>query len=109
VRNLGNLLEPPGRIYVEIHINGPKTNPTIESRFTVLIFVIATPRSTDNIYQYINVANQFHDFLEQLAIMVPDAGCLVQDGILRVEDLGFIDKAETIRQAKVTCEVNLDY
>jgi hypothetical protein len=67
------------------------------------------PQSTDNIYQYINVANQFHDFLEQLAIMVPGAGCLVQDGILKVEDLGFVDKVETIRQAKVTCEVSLGY
>ncbi len=108
VRDAGNPLLHPHRIYAEIRITGSRTNPTIESRFTVTILVIATPASTDNVYQYIDVANQFHDYLQSLALQVPAVGCLIQDGLLKVEDFGFVDKAETIKQATVTCEITLE-
>jgi len=109
VRKAGNPLLHPSRLYAEIRIPGSKTNPVVESRFTVIILIIATPSSTDNVYQYIDVANQFHDYLQKLALQVPTVGCLVQDGVLKVDDFGFVDKAETIKQATVTCEISLEY
>lgn len=108
VRVQGNPLLHPSRLYAEINMTGPRTNPAVESRFTITVLVLATPSGSDNVYQYVDVANQFHDFLARLVLQIPDVGCVVQDGTLKVDDFGFVDKAETIKQATVTCELSLE-
>lgn len=108
VKIVGDTTLHPARLYAEIRITGPVTRPTIENRFTVIVLIISIPAAADNMYQYIDIANQFHDLLQNLSLSVPDVGCLTQDGRLKVEDFGFVDKAETIKQATVTCDITLE-
>lgn len=98
----------PARLYGEFRLTGPKTKPTIENRFTLHILIIAIPAATTNAYQYIDMANQFHDHLENLALTIPNIGCLRQDGKLHIEDFGYVDKPETIKQAMVICDLLLE-
>ena len=109
VRDAGNLTAPPARLYVEVNINGPKTNPTIDAKFNLTLLVIAIPPPTDNFFQYVDIAHQFQRYLNGLFIIIPDVGCLMQDGTILVKDLGYVDRVETIRQAKVLCEFILEY
>ena len=108
VKIVGDTTLHPARLYAEIRINGPVTRPTIENRFTVNILVISLPAASANAYDYIDIANQFHDVLENLTLTVTGVGCLTQDGRLKVTDFGFVDKAETIKQATVTCDIILE-
>lgn len=103
-----NPLVHPAPLYAEIRVDGPTTTPTIKHLFTVTVLVIALPATDTNIYQYLDTANQFHDYLEELALTIPDVGCLTQEGELRVSDFGYVDRAETIKQATVTCDVILE-
>ena len=108
VKVTGDSTLHPARLYGEFRLTGPKTRPTIENRFTLYILIIAIPDATTNAYQYIDIANQFHDYLERLALTIPAVGCLRQDGKLNVEDYGYVDKAETIKQATVICDLLLE-
>lgn len=110
IRDAGNLVSPPPpRLYAEIHLTSSKTNPTVDSRFKLILLVFAIPRSSDNFFEHIDVAYQFRRFLNGLYVIIPDVGCLTQEGLLTVQDLGFIDKAETIKKAKVLSDFILEY
>ena len=108
VKATGDSTMHPARLYAEININGPITKPKISQRFKLNILVIAIPRPEDNVYSYIDIANQFHDILQALALTVPNVGCLSHDGDINVLDFGYVDKAETIKQATITCDIILE-
>lgn len=99
----GDTAAHPARQYIEIRVNGPETQPGIQSKFTLNVLVITLPASDSNAYVGIDLANQIHDLLQDANILVPDVGCLVQDGKLWVHDFGYVDLAKTIKQATVTC------
>lgn len=108
VKLVGDSSLHPARLYAEFRLNGPYTRIQVENRFTLNILILAIPTAETNAYQYIDIANQFHDHLETLAVIVTGVGCLRQDRLLKVEDYGYVDKAETIKQATVTCELILE-
>lgn len=98
----------PARFYAEFRLTGPKTRPSIDSRFKLYVLVIGLPAPDTNAYHYVDIANQFHDILTDLAVTVSGIGCLRQDGAVIVEDFGYVDKTETIQQATVICELLLE-
>lgn len=108
IKQVGDTTAHPARMYVEIRVTGPETNPGVLSRFTINVLVISLPEADTNAYAYIDLANQIHDILEAMSVSILGVGCVSQDGKLKVNDFGFVDAAKTIQQANVVCDFILE-